>query len=554
MKRFLLPLILAFLVIPAWGEFYYQDDPEVLTLIHLSRRMGKVLPFSSFPVHGSDLLDFADSLYFSKAEKSINETDRDMLEDLILKLEKQKEGEILIKGGLAAAYEHRFSTGAFMLGEEDLPDAIDVHRAYLDFSPVLSLNAAAGTFNGLYVGGQIDIRPKWTDNFSPMNNFLTGFSFAYDMVKRGILAWNGNYINLFFGRDTVHWGNPEGSSLYPSALLPHLDRLSMNVPLGPFSFDYMLASIMPKRSDGKDVDDVVTPKPGEPPLGPYFGFMKENDKGNPSIILMAAHRFQWNFGMVKAGIGGTIVYARPNNQFTITDFLPIIIYHNSDSVPNNLAMIVDAEWTIIPGLSLSAMFGVDDINGNKIGIPDDEVPTIPGALLQLHYSAASPNLFQSYMFEAGYTHYLWGNFEWDDNYSNWYGVYLARAIYRWTIDKSAVLLPLTSPYGPGALWGKFNANFEIPKYNIQTGAELLFLLKNSKVNLIDTPYKTDDGLNSFDMWYFSIDLPFYWTWRFLKFTFSPALLFSSEGNAFECTLGVRYTLEGSRFFSTHRRK
>ena len=557
MKSRILLLLLLCLVLPLWGEYYYQDDPEILALIHLSRRMGKVQPFSSFPVHGSDILDFADSLLYLPAAKNLNEADRSMLEDLIDGLEKQKEEEIIIRGGLATAYEHRFSSREVLFGEREMPNFEDVRRAYLNFSPVISLSAASGTFNGIWIGAQFDIRPSWEDDYDPMNNFFTKVDIAYDLVKRGIFAWNGSYLNVFFGRDTVHWGNPQGSSFYPSALLPFLDSLRMNVPLGPFSFDYMLGTIMPKRSRFRDVGDAArkyfpdaTPKN---PLGPYFGYMNDDSEQNPSVILLAAHRFQWNFGRIKAGIGGTIVYARANNQFLITDILPVIIYHNSDSVPNNLSMMLDAEWTIIPGLSLSVMMGFDDINAKSVGIPDDGIPTIPGALLQLEYSAGNNKFFQSYTLEAGYTHYLWGNFAYKGP-DIWCGVYLARAIYRYTPNKYAVLLPLTSPYGPGALWGKFNGSVIFPDRHIKAGAELLFLAKNSRVNLVDTPYLADDSLNSFDQFYFTLDIPLSYTWRNLEFSISPALLCGTGGTAIECTLGMRWSLEGTRSFSVHRKK
>jgi len=282
--------------------------------------------------------------------------------------------------------------------------------------------------------------------------------------------------------------------------------------------------------------------------------MREDNSANPSTILMAAHRFQWNFGRVKLGVGGTIVYARANNQFLITDFLPILIYHNSDSVPNNLAMILDAQWAITPGLNLSLMIGFDDIAGGLIGIPDGDIPTIPGLVLQLEYSIRNKNLFHYYMLETGYTHYLWGNFEYEDRIDDWFGVYLARGIYRYTPNKSAVLLPLTSPYGPGALWGKLKGDLFFPGLNIRAGAELLLLFKNSHVNLIDTLYKADDSLYKLDQWFFALDLPLTYTWQnkagALEFLFSPALLLSSEGKVFQCTLGLRWSMQGSRFYSS----
>jgi hypothetical protein len=540
------------------GEYFYQDDPEITTLEHISRRMKKVLPFSSFPVHGSDILDYADSLFSDPAVLSLNETEQAMLEDIIAALEEQRDHEIFLKGGLALAYEQRISTGPFTIDGEETPNAEDFRRAFQNFSPVLRLDAGIGTFDGPWVAGRIDLAPSWDNDFSPASNFFTEVDITYDILKRGVFAWNGRYLNFFLGRDTVHWGNPAGSTLYPSALLPYMDSLRLNVPLGPFSFDYMLASIMPKKAL-HDVDSAAArdyPVLADPnnhnPLGDHFGFVNNQTDESPSVILVAGHRFQWNFGRVKTGIGGTVVYARSNNEFLITDVLPITIYHNADSVPNNLTMILDAEWTIVSGLSLSAMLGFDDISARTFGIADGDVPTIPAGVLQLEYSTAGRALSQYYMLEGGYTHYLWGNFAYTDNPEEWYGVYLARSMYRYAPNKYAVLLPLTSPYGPGTLWGKLKTSFGFPQKNIRAGAELLFLAKNSKANLVDTPYKVDEGLNSYDRWFFALDIPLSYTWKSLEFSFSPALLWGSGGHALECTVGLKWTLEGSAYFRSPR--
>jgi len=544
MKKLLLLLCIFFLALPLWGEYFYQNDPDVFTLIHLSRRMGKVFPFTSFPVHGSDLFSFANTLALDPLLAFLNDAEKEMLEVFISKMEKQRELNLMVYGRLFASYEHRLSTGTFLFGEEKLPFSEDVRRSYLGFSPVFSFLGGVGTFNGLYLALQGDLRPSWDDDFSPMSNFFTNVDIMYDFLTKGILTYNGEYINLFFGRDSYHLGNPQGSTLYVSSFIPHLDGIRLNIPLGPFSFDYSLSSIMPKRARHLDVDETVNSEDPNNPLGPHFGFMKDVNDENPSTILFMTTRFQWNFGSIKTGLGTTMVYARANNQFLFTDFLPIMILHNADSVPNNMSLIIDAQWTVIPGLTLSGMVGFDDISAKDIGIPDGKIPTIPGFILQLEYSRASENVFQYYILEGGYTHYLWGNFAYNDKPDSWLGVYLARAIYRFTPNKYAVLLPLTSPYGPGALWAKFLGRFLIPEINMQAAIEILLLFKNSRVNLVYTEYEENNSLNSFDQWFLTIDFPVTYNIRSFQFLVSPAILFNNFNAVFECTLGVRWQIKG----------
>jgi len=552
MKKFFLFICAFLIIVPLWGEYYYQNDSEIFTLLHISRRMGRVLPFTTFPIHGSDVLDFAKLLSSNSASSLLNETETAMLENLISKLEEQKEAGIMAFGSLEAAYEHRFSTGAFMFSEYgiELPDAEDIHRAYLNFSPVLRLFGGIGTFDGIWVAMQSDIRPAWKDNFSPTSNFLTEFDTMFDMFTKGVFAWNSRHADFSIGRDSVHWGNPLGSTLYVSSRIPHMDGIRINAPIGPFTADYFLATIMPKRARYLDLDDVVkedyphiyTP---ENPLGPHFGFNNNQPDESPTTILFMSMRLQWNFGSVKTGIGATITYARANNQFLFTDILPVFNHHNADSAPNNYAFILDVQWAIIPGLTLSAMLGFDDINANDFGIPDGQTPTIPGAILQLEYSALNSNLFQYYMMEVGYTHYLWGNFRYNDKPESWCGVMMARNIYRYVPNSRAVLLPLTSPYGPGTLWTKFTGRFTFTEINLQAGFDLLLLFKNSEANLITTPYDENKSLNSYDQWFLTLDIPVSYIWRNFEFIISPAMILSEGKQAFECTLGVRFSLYGN---------
>jgi hypothetical protein len=547
-----LTLVLLFLLcsLPLWGEYFYTDDPEIGVLSHLCRRMGRALPFSSFPVHGSDILDLAEGLAADPGAAELSMEDRDLLEGLISQFEEQRERDMLLKGGLTLAYEQRLHSGSLTIDDPAIQaNAEDFRRAFLNFSPVIRLHAGGGAFTGPWVAGQVDVRPSWEENYSPDSNFFSKVDITYDILSKGVFAWNGGHVNFFLGRDSIHIGNPQGSTLYPSALLPYIDSVRLNVPLGPFSFDYMLGTIIPKKA----AHDVYDSPSVLPPTSDGYGFIGDE---KPKTILVVAHRFQWNFGSIKAGIGGTVVYERRNNMFLLTDLLPINIYHNADVIPNNLSMLLDISWTPGTGFNLSAMAGFDDISARTFGIPDGPVPTIPAALILAEYSRAGEDMFMYFSFEGGYTHYLWGNFGYDDpSYGPDDYVRLARAIYRYAPNHDAVLLPLTSPYGPGALWGKIKADLAFngqgtspfSPEGIKAGAELLVLAKNSGANLTDTPYTVDTYLDSYDHIFVSLDLPLSCSWGGLELSVSPAVLFGTGGFSLECTLGLRWSLDGRTF-------
>jgi hypothetical protein len=529
----------------AGAEYFYPDGEEIKLIEHVARRMGRVSPFSSFPVHGSDLLEFAEKLAADPAASRLDGADIKILDALVTQLGQRREG-VQAAGNLALAYQQRFSSNSFTIDDPDkMANAEDFRRVFLDMAPFLSFGASGGTFTGPWVAAQFDIRPAWKDEYNPSSNFLKEAEITYDILKRGVFAWNSRYINFFAGRDTTHWGNPAGSTLYASKLLPYVDSIRLNVPLGPFSFDYLLGSIIPKRA-WHDVYDVDPPPV---PWTNYFGFL---DDERPSTILVAAHRFQWNFGRIKAGVGGTVVYVRVNNAFHITDVLPVMVYHNADVAPNNLSAAADLTWTVFPGFSVSGMLGFDDISARMFGIPDGDIPTIPGVILQADYSVMTESAFMDFHLEGGYTHYLWGNFHYDDPPFDRPGqreARLARAIFRYGPNHKAVLLPLTSPYGPGAVWGKFSASLDFPERRVKAGGELLLLTKNRDVNLVDTIYSIDDPTqDSGRLWYASLRFPVSYTRKSLVFSAQPGVRISERDIAFECTLGLRFSVSGTARF------
>jgi hypothetical protein len=217
--------------------------------------------------------------------------------------------------------------------------------------------------------------------------------------------------------------------------------------------------------------------------------------------------------------------------------------------PNNMNLVADFSWVLFRGFTLTGQIGFDDINANLFGVPDSGTPTIPAAILQMEYTLRRETFGADFSLEGGYTHYLWGNFAYETD-PTWGTVPLARGIYRYSPSKTAVLLPLTSPYGPGAVWGRLASALSLPRYHIRLSAELLVLTKNERVNLVDTVYSVKDRTHqTHRIWYASLDFPCVYTWQYLEFTLAPAILLRNAKAAFECTLGVKFSLGGEKFFT-----
>jgi hypothetical protein len=547
MKRLIFFFVLCILSpILLFSETYTIDSQEVSDLRYLYRQAKRAFPVGSYPVHGSDLLDAANKLRGNlKAEDTL------YLERVIESLSLYDREAVLAGGALAANYQHRLRTGELLLDEGNVKNSLDFHRAFLSFPPFLELEVWGGTFTGLFIEAKAGFRPPWKDDYSPDNNFILPASeldIAFNILSKGVISWNSKYIDIFLGRDNLHFGETPGATLYPSRMLPNMDALRLYVPIGPFSLDYLLATIQPKKAlydinpNGGIPDNPLT---AHDPDSGYFGFM--NDP-YPSTILTAMHHFVWNFGPLKAGIGSTVVYARSNNMFLITDILPVSTWHNADIRPNNLNLIFDISWAVYPGLTLSGMFGFDDINADIIGIPDSETPTIPAFIIQLEYGLRKKLFKADFLLEGGFTHYLWGNFAFRSN-DVWGEVALARAIYRFAPNNTAVLLPLTSPYGPGTIWGRFLSSVAFSAYDFKISADLLFISKNREVNLVETPYIKNDALNmGRRVFYMSLDIPCTYTRKYMEVNFTPSLIARNKRVAFECTLGVGFKLGGYTTF------
>jgi hypothetical protein len=543
LKRYGLVLFFVWGLLPLWGETYRPLSPEVTELRYLYRRASRAFPFFSYPVHGSDLLRAAEDL-----EGRLRGADVDSLDRIIQDLSVHKRG-IFLRGASSLSYVHRLRSGGVLLDPGTVKNAQDFRRAYLSLPPFFTLSAAGGTFTGLFLEAAAGQRDAWTEDYKPDNNFVLPASkveFASDVFATGIIAWNGTYIDTFFGRDNLHFGETPGASLYPSREVPYLDGLRISILFRHFSMDYLLSTIQPKKAPYDITDAEPNAFKGKDGRE-YFGFMTDPD---PSIIMTALHHFGWNFGPVKAGVGATVVYARSNNMFTFTDIIPISSWHNADMRPNNMNIIFELNWAFYPGFALTGMFGFDDINLNNIGVSDSGTPTIPAGIFQAEYGRRGEHLNADFLLEAGYTHYLWGNFSYATD-DTWGGAPLARAIYRYAPNKEAVLLPLTSPYGPGTIWGRLVSSLTFPRFNAKVSADLLVLTKNRDVNLIDTLYDSSDPTHhSPRIWYVSLDLPGVYTWRWFEFSLAPALIIRNKKAVFECSLGLKFVLGGQTYFKT----
>ena len=340
----------------------------------------------------------------------------------------------------------------------------------------------------------------WKATNLPLPDSTSSRSFPVEFhgLRKGDLEYNFHPLEIAFGRNKVHWG-PTTDSLIVANQIPFLDRVWIHLPMGDWSLDDMVAS--PETRSGTNTRYEIT-------------------------TYQVAHRVSWKHENVEIGFTEQVILDRNTydpatgelvrkGSYTLTDFLPFFSLHEADNRPFNSMMMLDASlrWD---NYTLAFEGGLDDFDAGIFGIPDDPVPTIPAAILELRWK--DPEL--SWSASTGYTHYLWGNF---------YGPSFGKAVYQIFLDNGVEQLPLTSPYGPGALWGTFSLRFQRRNDGIETKTEVWGVLREVTFN---TPYLSSTPDPTRD-WYVRTHVFGFFNWTPFQVKFGPEVLLVNSDITFQ---------------------
>jgi len=262
-----------------------------------------------------------------------------------------------------------------------------------------------------------------------------------------------------------------------------------------------------------------------------------------TVIVEGLNRFSWKIGTFSIGFSDHAMIARRNNKFYLTDFFPIISRHQTAIEQTNNNAILDFAWAPLEGLDLAGQLGFDDIDLNGIGIGDTGTPTTPAFVFGGRYRGDIAGNSLQGSFETGWTHYLYGNYDGSYIDPEGYVIPFVRLQYRFLSDSGALLLPLTSPYGPGAFWIEASGSLGIGATGFSAGFDFLYLAKNPEANLIDTAVYdnvTTEGTPS--VHFASLSLPLSYSWRNWHISASPAVLVREGDWRFEATFLASYRL------------
>jgi len=491
-------------------------DIEVEMLMESYSAKGLVFPVSAFPLSKKDIYKFA------------NKIDAKNVIDIL----QYNKDSVIFEETVEITYEQHFRTS----------------NAWEDFSRLylkepnflnLTLNAQDDDLGGVYI--QACLKQEYYQN----NLFTASNFFAYDsanplgsenqLIKEGYFYYMFDSLDFIFGRNRVHYGAGDFSTLYPSKDIPFLDQFSYKLNLGNLQMQSYIATLENREAD-TDVDMHVDADKTEIADVAEFGV---------NTIYATMHRFEYSWNKVRLGVGAQSFIVRSENGFQLADFFPVFSWHSAIIGDHNMSMIADLSFIPYPGVEVYLMGGVDDINASDLlGINDSGLPTIPAWVAGAVYHPTFTNLLKKISLEAGGTHYLWGSFYLNDSDFPDRNA-LARAIYRLKTDFGYTAIPMTSPYGPGAEW--YNLKLKGGKLlGFTPDLELLYLTQIEGVDLFSTPYERDDDVMAAKHKIRTFNANFTLAYQFADWSklYTTAGYFNQDGSNW-----MEFTLGGSMKFS-----
>jgi hypothetical protein len=212
------------------------------------------------------------------------------------------------------------------------------------------------------------------------------FDAAYAQVALGP-------TRMFVGRGKLFWGPGRSESLILSSNAPALDRLGLDVRVGPWAFSWFTAELDPLKHYQR----------------PDTTLREERAKR-----FVTGHRLDVKIGRsLELGASETFVYGGPGREFELHYLNPLLLYHavqlNDDS-PGNTMLGFDGRWLMWPKWEVYGEVLIDDWQIEH-KTPQDEEPSHWG--MQVGLRAADPLGLKG--------SYAWANYS---RVNNWvYNVY-----------------------------------------------------------------------------------------------------------------------------------
>lgn len=471
-----------------------SESPEVRELSALYADAGMVFPTETYPLGREELAGYARRLAAEADSPELRLAARRWLEAFDYDPERA-----LIASDMEAAVWVGGRTGDVPWSTE-----LDFQHDYIDAPPFFdwTLNAERDGSGGIAISAELRTQyevgtapstslfvPK-EGNPVPMENYFITSGYFYKRFDD---------VTLLVGRTPVHFGDGSFSSGMPSERLPFMDSVRLGWQFGRLKMTAYASSLENRMGDmekakldaagwnsGVEYIDTTTNEffNGDTSTLVDLAFGTTN-------AFLAVRRFEYAFNRTRLAVTSMQIVSRENNYLHLGDFFPVYSWHNAELGPHNNSVHLEATTVPLPGLKLAVQGGWDDINASEaFGVGDTGLPTIYFYLAGAAWRGKMLGLPGAVTLEAGTSHYLWGVFH---EYAEEDGNYLSRAIYRYKRDEDYVLLPLTSPYGPGVTWLAADFSLQmLPSISVNTEIELKW--RNPAADLVGTEYIADPAV------------------------------------------------------------
>jgi hypothetical protein len=464
---------------------YHASSPEVQELRSLYAASGLIFPTETYPIGREELARYAARLADAASHAGLRD-----------RVRLWQRRFAFLEGRSTIASDMSISLWAGARSEAVPWDAdFDYQYDYIQAPPLYGWTLSADKDGSGGIAISAEIRSMYEKGAFPENSLFrpresNPVTVENYFITSGYFYKRFDDVSLLLGRSPVHFGSAAFSTGLPADHLPYLDGLRLTWELGPLKMTGYAASLENRfKAGGMEMSKLAEAEwnTGDPVIINTDGtFANGTDLAFGSTnIFLALHRFEWAFRRGRLAVSALQIVCRENNSIHIGDFFPVFSWHQAELGAHNLSLLVEASAVPLPGLELFAQAGWDDIDSSTMGIPDYDIPTIPFYLAGAAWGGEFFDRPASLSLEAGSSHYLWGNFH---EYKEGDGEnYLSRAIYRHKRDTDYVLIPLTSPYGPGVTWLAGAASFGVTSsFQIDGKAELRW--RNALADMVTTAY------------------------------------------------------------------
>ena len=526
MKRTTIWLLLLIMACSAWAQNVYQPYSRAVQDLRYLYSLARLsFPETSFPLSKRDLQRRA--LQLAELPRAAA-----LAADIDAYLEQLDYSDEDIT--VSAALDFYLEAFSYDIDIDNYDDFSEKVREIDPFA-VLRLGYTHDALGSLFIRGDAiaEYNNSGYTNYPPYRE-RRPFAAEYNFVREGYAQYFFGPLETVFGRQNVHIGPAPLTSLYVSHEVPFLDALRVKLPLGPLTMTMIWATMENRQT----IEERQAESNGLGELN------RELYDWGQNIILNSIHRFEWDFGRLRAAIGARTIIVRQMNEFHLADLFPVFSRHNANIVPNNLSAMIDLSYAAAAGLETYVLFGFDDMDAEMIGYGDDALPTIGAYVAGAVYQQRRRGLRFIADAEIGTTHDLWGNFDDEER--------LARAIYRMDlVGGPRRAMPLTSPYGPGAIWAQLGGQVET-EAGFSAALRLLLLDRNSEVDLYTTPYDgASRGGERATAFRTEVDLRYQLARRSYA-TLSPSVIFDGDGADWRISIGVGTGIAGSSRVGSYR--